>query len=385
MVKTGIFVLMLVRQVEAIIKNKLFAGKVILLLGARQVGKSTLLNQLFAQENALWLDAENSDVPPLFEMATVTSLKNIIGNHKLLIIDEAQRIANIGSALKLCTDYFKDVQVIATGSSAFELRNKTNEPLTGRKWEYYLYPFSFAELVNHTSLLEEKRNINQRLLYGSYPEIVTHPADAKERLKLLCDSYLYRDILLWAGLKKPDKIMDLLKALALQIGSEVSFNELGNKIGLKADTVEQYIQLFEQAFIVFKLPAYSRNVRKELRRSRKYYFYDIGIRNALLNQYGPLANRPDTGAIWENYIIAELKKKYNIENPFVNFYFWRTQDQQEIDLIVDDGENLHAYEIKYSSMAKARLSKTFANAYPNHSFTVIHTENYTDYLSTVAF
>jgi len=372
---------MIIRTINQSLKDTLFKGKAILLLGARQTGKSTLLKQLFENSNeVMWLDAENADVPPLFENATSTSLKNIIGSHKIVVIDEAQKIKNIGSSLKLMTDYLKNVQVIATGSSAFELRNKTNEPLTGRKWEYHLYPFSFAELKGHTSLLEEKRNLQHRLLYGSYPEIVLAGGDEKIRLKLLIDSYLYKDILLWSGLKKPEKIIDLLKALALQLGSEVSYNELGNKLGLKSDTVENYIQLLEKTFIIFKLPAFSGNVRKELRRGHKIYFYDIGLRNALLNDFRPMELRQDVGAIWENYIISEFWKKNSYEQNFATFYFWRTQDQQEIDLIQEKDGLLHAYEIKWNPNAKTRLSKTFSNNYPNHTFTIIHQNNYNEYL-----
>ena len=372
---------MIIRNVAKLIQEKIHKGKAIILLGARQVGKSTMLEQAFVnQKNILWLDAENADVPLMLEQATSTSLKNIYGKHKIVVIDEAQKIPNIGSVLKLSNDYLKNVQVIATGSSAFELRNKTNEPLTGRKWEFNLYPFSFDEMVQQSSLLEEKRNLHHRLLYGTYPEIVLNLGEEKERLKLLVDSYLYKDILLWSGLKKPEKIVDLLKALALQIGSEVSYNELGNKLGIKSDTVENYIQILEQTFIIFKLPAYSNNVRKELRRGRKYYFFDTGLRNALINDFSPINVRQDIGAIWENYIISELWKKNSLEKQPPNFYFWRTQDQQEIDLILEKNKTLHAIEIKWNAKAKVKFSKTFSNNYPNHTLAVITPSNYESFL-----
>lgn len=384
--KTVIFTIttvkkMIIRNVGTQIKHQLHKGKAIILLGARQVGKSTMLKQVFkTQKNILWLDAENADVPLMLAKATSTSLKNIYGKHKIVVIDEAQKIPNIGSVLKLSTDYLKTIQVIATGSSAFELRNKTNEPLTGRKWEYNLYPLSFNELVTHTTIIEEKRNLHHRLLYGSYPEIVLNLGEERERLKLLIDSYLYKDILLWSGLKKPEKIVDLLKALALQIGSEVSYNELANKLALKSETVENYIQILEQTFIIFKLPAYSNNVRKELRRGRKYYFFDIGLRNALINDFSTINTRQDIGAIWENFIISELWKKNSLAKQHANFYFWRTQDQQKIDLILEQNKTLHAIEIKWNAKAKVKFSKTFSNNYPNNTLAVITPDNYNEFL-----
>ena len=356
--------------------------KAIILLGARQVGKSTLLRQVFAdtERSNLWLDAENADVPPLFENVTKARLQQIMGNYKVVIIDEAQKIPNIGSVLKLMVDYMPNVQVIATGSSAFDLRNTTNEPLTGRKWEHYLFPFSFTEMVQHTNLLEEKRNLHHRLVFGSYPEIVTANDQLEKRLRTLVDSYLYKDVLLWSGLKKPEKIIDLLKALAYQVGHEVNYNELGNSIGLKNDTVENYIQTLEQTYIIFKLPSYSTNQRKELRKGKKIYFFDNGLRNALIGDYRMAEIRQDIGALFENYIVSELWKKNSYDGSFGKFYFWRTADQQEIDVVLEKNGTLHAYEIKWNEKAKARLSKTFSNTYTNHSFSVITPKNMADFL-----
>ncbi|MCU0387961.1 MAG: ATP-binding protein [Chitinophagaceae bacterium] len=366
----------ILRILRSQIEKQLFSGKAILILGPRQAGKSTLLQQIFENsKEVLWLDAENADVPPLFEKPNITSLKNIIGSHKVLVIDESQKIVNIGSAIKLLTDHAKQIQVIATGSSSFSLRNQTNEPLTGRKWEHVLLPLSFEELVKHHGLLEERRNIPHRLVYGSYPEIVTHPGNEQNRLLLLTDSYLFRDILMWSGLKKPEKLVDLLKALSMQLGHEVSYNELGNLVGLKNETVENYIHLLEQAFVLFRLPAYSKNHRKELRKGRKVYFYDNGIRNAIIGDFRPVQIRNDAGALWENYVISEMIKKQANYMEHGSFYFWRTQDQQEIDLIIDRDGTLHAYEIKWNPKAKARLSKSFSETYPNHSYTVIHPDN----------
>ncbi len=367
----------ILRSAGTLLKADCFKGKAIVLLGARQVGKSTLLKNLFTntQNKILWLDAENADVSAIFTNATNVRLTQIAGNNNIVIIDEAQKIPNIGSVLKLFTDYLPDVQVIATGSSAFDLRNKTSEPLTGRKWEHYLYPVSFSEMVHHTNLLEEKRNLHHRLVFGSYPEIVTAADNLERRLKAMVESYLYKDVLMWSGLKKPEKIIDLLKALAYQIGNEVNYNELGNKLDLKSETVESYISILEQTYIIFKLPSYSTNQRKELRKGKKIYFFDTGLRNALIADLRPAEIRQDIGHLFENYIVSELWKKNSYENSFGKFYFWRTADQQEIDLIIEKENTLHAFEIKWSPQKKVSLSKTFSNAYPNNTFKVIHPQN----------
>ncbi len=367
----------ILRVLSDVMLSDCFKGKAIVLLGARQVGKSTLLKNLFTntQNKILWLDAENADVSAIFTSATNVRLAQIAGNNNIVVIDEAQKVPNIGSVLKLFTDYMPHIQVIATGSSSFDLRNKTNEPLTGRKWEHYLYPISFAEMVNHTNLLEEKRNLHHRLVFGSYPEIVTATDNLERRLKTMVESYLYKDVLMWSGLKKPEKIIDLLKALAYQIGNEVNYNELGNKLDLKGETVENYISILEQTYIIFKLPSYSTNQRKELRKGKKIYFFDTGLRNALIADLRPAEIRQDIGQLFENYIVSELWKKNSYETSFGKFYFWRTADQQEIDLIIEKENTLHAFEIKWSPKKKASLSKTFSNAYPNNTFKVIHPQN----------
>jgi len=372
----------ILRLAEKLIINDCFKGKAIILLGARQVGKSTLLRNLFKDQlkNMLWLDAENGDVISLFNNATSTRLKQLSNNYRIVIIDEAQKIPNIGNVLKLFTDHIPEVQVIATGSSSFELKNKTNEPLTGRKWEHYLFPFSFKEMVDHTNLLEEKRSLHHRLVYGSYPEIVIATDNIERRLKLLTDSYLYKDVLMWSGIKKPEKIIDLLKALAYQVGHEVNYNELSNKLDLKNETVENYINILEQTFVIFKLPSYSTNQRKELRKGKKIYFFDCGLRNALINDFRPAETRQDIGQLFENYVVSELWKKNSYENNFGKFYFWRTADQQEIDVIIEKNNTLHTYEIKWNSEKRVRLSKTFSNVYPNNTFAVINPNNIEDVL-----
>lgn len=372
---------MIKRAITETISLKLGTGKAVLLFGPRQTGKTTLLHQLFdAKPGVLWLNGDEADIQQLFENGSSARLKAVFGDHSIIIVDEAQRIANIGLALKLITDEIRNVQVIATGSSAFELSNRTQEPLTGRKWEYYLYPLSFGEMVAHHGLLGEKRMLSHRLVYGSYPEVVNNPGREKEILKSLTDSFLYKDILMMEGLKKPAKIVALLQALAFQTGNEVSYNELGRSIGLDNQTVEKYIDLLEKAYVIFRIGALSRNLRKELKRGRKIYFYDNGVRNALIAQFSPIDLRPDRGALWENYLMAERRKYIAYHGMWVNAYFWRTQDQQEIDYVEEQDGTFKAWEFKWNPQSRARLSKTFLNAYPNTIFSVITPENTEEFL-----
>lgn len=370
------------RQITQNIKQEFFQKKAIILLGARQVGKTTLLKTLFKEEDrVLWLDAENPDVHIIFQNASATRLKTFFENNKFVIIDEAQKIEHIGSKLKLITDYMPEVQVIATGSSAFELRNKLNEPLTGRKFEHKLFPLSFKEMKNQIGLLEEIRMLPHRLVYGYYPEVVTTKNNEEKLLRLLSDSYLYKDILLFNGIRKPEKMQELLKALAWQIGSEVNYNELGNLIGLKSDTVEEYIHLLEQTFAIYRLNSFHSNQRKEIKKGKKIYFNDLGIRNAIINDFSPFEVRKDKGNLFENFIINELIKQNEYQEKFEKMYFWRTHEQQEIDVIVEKNGQLKTFEIKWNPKAKARLSQTFAKQYPNHTFEIIHSENFFEYIN----
>lgn len=374
---------MINRTVTNKVSEKLNSGKAILLFGPRQTGKTTLLHQIFDNKpGILWLNGDEADVQQLFEKGSSDRLRTIFGENQTVIIDEAQRIANIGTALKLITDEISDKQVIATGSSSFELANRTQEPLTGRKWEYFLFPVSFGEMVVHHGLLQEKRMIPHRLVFGCYPEVISNPGKEKELLKLLTDSFLYKDILMIEGLKKPAKIVALLQALAFQTGNEVSYNELGRTIGLDNQTVEKYIDLLERAFVIFRLGALNRNLRKELKRGRKIYFYDNGVRNALIAQFGPIELRPDRGVLWENYLMSERRKYLAYNGLWVNSYFWRTQDQQEIDYVEEEDGRFKAWEFKWNPQAKARLSKTFSNAYADPEFRIITPENVEDFLLT---
>lgn len=368
----------IIRQIEQDIEKDFFKGKVIVILGARQVGKSTLIKMLPSckSNDTLWLDGENSDVHELLKNVNSERLKQLASNNKIVVIDEAQKIENIGSILKLFADYNKNIQVIASGSSAFELRNSLNEPLTGRKFEYKLFPISFSEMVQHTNLLEELRQLPQRLVYGYYPEIVTQPNDAERLLRFLSDSYLYKDIFLFKGIKKPEKMLELLKLLAWQIGSEVNYNELSNILKIDNQTVESYVEMLEQVFVIYKLPAYHTNHRTELKKSKKIYFNDLGIRNALINDFRPIEIRNDAGALFENFIINELRKQNEYKQVYANFYFWRNTDQREIDLILEKNNQLQAIEIKWNPNKKVRLTKSFSNIYGETNFMVIHRENF---------
>lgn len=372
---------MIKRELQSEIEKQLFKGKAIIILGARQTGKTTLLKTIVKEkEDVLWLNADEQDTITLFENANSTRLKAIFAGKKIVVIDEAQRISNIGLKLKLITDRIKEIQLIVTGSSAFELANSVNEPLTGRKWEYKLYPLSFNEMVKHHNFLNENRMLNHRLVYGYYPEVVTNQGNEKQILKLLSDSYLYKDILMWERIKKPDKLVKLMQALAFQVGSEVSYNNLANLIGMDNQTVEKYIQLLEQTFVIFRLPAFSRNHRKELKRGKKIYFYDNGIRNALIANFNLPELRPDIGALWENFFISERIKYLHYNNIWVNTYFWRTQDKQEIDYIEERDGKLYAYEIKWNAKKKPKLSKSFSQTYPEHEYIIVNPKNYEQFL-----
>lgn len=373
---------MIKRHLEKQIQQNLNKGKAIIILGARQVGKTTLLDILFKDNNkCILLNGDELDIQKLFADISADRLKSIFGEKKIVIIDEAQRINDIGLRLKLITDQIKDVQLIATGSSSLELANKINEPLTGRKWEYKMFPLSFGEMVEYHGLLKEKRLLPQRLIYGYYPEVITNEGKEKKVLKEITDSYLYKDILVWENIKKPDKIILLLQALALQIGSQVSYNELGNICGIDSKTVEKYINLLEQTFILFRLNSYSRNIRNELKNSRKIYFYDNGIRNALIANFSHIELRQDIGALWENFVISERLKFNSYNELWTNTYFWRTKEQKEIDYIEDSDGILSAFEIKWSPNAKYKRPKQFLETYENSIFKVIHKDNIEEFLA----
>jgi predicted AAA+ superfamily ATPase len=365
------------RNIEA----RLGAGKAVILMGPRQVGKTTLLGQLFPEASqVLFLNGDELDVRRLFENVNATRLRAIIGNRKVVVIDEAQRIEDIGLRMKLITDAMPDVQLVATGSSSFDLANKVNEPLTGRKWEYRMYPLSFGEMVVHHGLLEEKRMIPHRMVYGYYPDVVVNQGNEKEIIRQLSDSYLYKDILMWEQIKKPEKLTRLLQALAFQVGSQVSFNELGQMCSLDAKTVEKYITLLEQTFVVFRLGSFSRNLRNELKNSRKIYFYDNGIRNALIANFSQVESRSDAGVLWENFLVSERLKHLAYGNLWRNTWFWRTRDQKEIDYIEEGDGAISVWEFKWNPQTAYRRPEQFLRSYPGSVFSVVHPDNVEEFL-----
>jgi len=374
---------MIKRVIEDKLGDALLSGnkKALIIMGARQVGKTTSLHQLFGEmKDVLWLSGDEFDVQALFEDISSTRLRTIIGDNRIVVIDEAQRISDIGLKLKLITDNIQEVQLIATGSSAFELANRINEPLTGRKTEYRMFPLTFEELVEHHGLLEERRLLPHRLVFGYYPEVVTSPGKEKPILKELTNSYLFKDILIWDTIKKSDKLVRLLQALALQVGSEVSYTELGQICGIDNKTVEKYIDLLEKTYVVFRLGSFSRNLRNELKKARKVFFFDNGIRNALISNFSHIESRSDIGALWENFLIAERVKFLHYHDIWTNSWFWRTVAKQEIDLIEESDGRLCAYEFKWNLNKRVRAPKTFLEAYPESDFEVIHRDNLESFL-----
>lgn len=376
---------MIHRIIEQLIKNDFGRGKIIVLMGARQVGKTTLFDSVVSgSSNVLRLNCDNYDDRSDLENKTSTELRQLMGNHEVVIIDEAQRAKNIGLSLKMLADLKLPMQILVTGSSSLTLANEINEPATGRLIEYNLFPLSLVELMQQTSPREEKRLLEQRMIYGLYPEVVTTPGDAKRILVNLANNYLYRDLLEYRGVKKPEVLQKLVRALALQIGSEVSYNELSRTVGVDKATVESYIDLLEKCFVVFRLPAYSSNLRREIKRGRKIYFYDNGIRNALLSNFAPLELRDDVGMLWENMMVSERIKRNSYSRSYAQMYFWRTQQQQEVDLIEEQDGRLTAFEFKWNTKKKAKLPKTFIDNYPNTDFKVISPDNYVEFVDTTS-
>lgn len=374
---------MITRTLQQRIEGNLFKGKAIVLIGARQVGKSTLFRQIVERlgEPVLSLNCDEPEVRELLAGTNTRELQLLIGNNRLVVIDEAQRVTEIGMTLKRITDNFPNVQLMVTGSSSFELQNRLNEPLTGRKYEYHLYPVSTRELLDNEGLLSVRQSLESRLVYGSYPDIINHADEAKELLMNIAGSYLYKDLLALDDIRRPALLEKLLVALALQVGNEVSYNEIAQTIGSDSKTVEKYIDLLEKCNIVFRLGAFSRNLRTELKKSKKVYFYDNGIRNAVIQNFAPLAMRNDTGALWENFFISERIKSNEYGGRYAKSYFWRTTQQQEIDYIEEADGNFTVFEMKWNPRKKTTpLPSSFLKNYPVTHSAVITPENYLEWV-----
>ena len=371
------------RDLQSVIQERCFQGKAIILLGARQVGKTTLLKKIIQEQHveALYLNCDEPQTVVALTNCNLKELQMIVGANKFVVIDEAQKVNNIGLTLKLIVDNMPDVQVIATGSSAFELRNCLNEPLTGRKYEYQMFPISSKEIYQSSGYLDLKGLLETRLIYGSYPDILNHANDARELLRMLTDSYLYKDILATDNLRKPDILDKLLRALAFQVGSEVSYNELAQTVGTDSKTVERYIELLEKCYIIFRLHGLSRNLRNELKKAKKIYFYDNGVRNAVIQQFAPLELRNDAGALWENFFISERVKRNHYQLNYCNTYFWRTKSQSEIDYIEEQNGQMTVFEMKWNpKKANTSIPEAFLKAYDVKESVIITPDNYLDYL-----
>jgi predicted AAA+ superfamily ATPase len=370
---------MIKRELFQKLNEKFNKGKAIVLLGPRQVGKTTLINTCLEGKDFLFLNGDDPEIRNLLENTGVSKLRSIIGKNSLIFIDEAQRIKDIGLIAKMIIDQFKEVQLLISGSSALEINQSTQEPLTGRKFEYQLFPISWEEFENHVGYLEANTQLKERLIYGMYPDVLNNRSDAGEILKQLTTSYLYKDVLSITGIKKPELLDKLLKALALQIGSEVSYNEIANLLQIDKNTVSKYIDLLEKAYIIFRLNSYSRNQRNEIKNNRKIYFYDNGIRNMIINNLNPLELRTDKGALWENFLISERIKLQQYNQLYTNNYFWRTVQKQEIDFVEETNGQVTAYEFKWNSKGKAKIPASFINLY-NAIGKIIDKENFREFV-----
>ncbi|SHL53102.1 hypothetical protein SAMN05443543_102409 [Flavobacterium flevense] len=371
---------MINRSPQTEIDSYLFKGKAILVFGARQVGKTSLIKKTIKGQSFLWFNGDEPDTQILLENITTDRLKALIGEKKIIVIDEAQMIHNIGLLIKRMVDNYPEIQVIASGSSAFELADRTKESMVGRKEELQLFPLSYGEMVKHSNFVEETRLVPHRLVFGYYPEVVTSVGKEEKILNDLVEGFLYKDILNLEGVKKSATLQRLVQMLAYRIGSEVNSNALSNDLGVNRLTIEKYIDILEKNFIVFSLTAFSRNQDNELKKGRKVYFWDNGLRNRIIKNFNPIELRDDVGALWENFVISERKKKLAYENQFKDTYFWRNTQQAEIDYLEVKNTEIEAFEIKYNPNQKVRFTKSFTEKYHPKTTQVIHKENFWDFL-----
>lgn len=372
--------MLLPRALTSIITNKLQASpKGIILYGPRQAGKTTLITDVIRQlgVKVLTVNGDQSKYLDVLSSRDGDRLKNLVAGYDMLFVDEAQRIPEIGINLKIIIDTIPSVKIVATGSSSLDLASKISEPLTGRVWTYRLYPMSFLELSHVYNRFELNTHVEERLVYGSYPEIFSHAGDIQKReyLQNLIDAYLYKDMLELGGIRNSTKIRDLLKLIAFQVGSLVSISELGNALEMGKDTVNRYIDLLEKSFVIFRMPGLSRNLRKEITKMGKIYFYDPGVRNMLIDNLKPLKDRNDVGLLWENFLIVERMKRLAYTGGYASTYFWRTHTGAELDYVEETGGKLYGYEFKYGSKT-ARAPTSWRAAYPDASFTSINQDTY---------
>ncbi|SHJ76791.1 hypothetical protein SAMN05444280_12920 [Tangfeifania diversioriginum] len=364
---------------DRIIK-RIGSGKAIVVIGPRQVGKTTMIESILKSNDYLLLDGDDPKTRTLLTGPTTQQIRSILGKYKYIFIDEAQRIEGIGLTMKIITDRFKDVQLFTSGSSSFDLSNKINEPLTGRKWEYQLFPISWEEYENHHGYLYAEQDIENRLLYGFYPDVLNNVGDEIGILRNLVNSYLYKDILSFADIRKPEILDKLVQALALQIGSEVNYSELSQIVNVDKKTISKYIDILQKGYIVFKLSSFSRNVRNEIKTNKKIYFYDNGIRNMVIGNFNPLSLRTDKGALWENFLISERIKQIEYKESLARTYFWRTRQQQEVDFVEEYEGKIFGYEFKWNKKKIQKLPKTFTKAY-NSENKVIDRNNFRDFVT----
>jgi len=371
------------RKLQSKISKSLKPNKVVMIFGARRVGKTVLMSQISEQFDGkkLIMNGEDYDTLTLLENRSISNYRNLLEGVELLIIDEAQHIPEIGAKLKLMVDEIKGVRIMVSGSSSFDLFNKSGEPLVGRSIPYHLTPFSQTEILQTENRLQTQQNLETRLIYGSYPDVVLMDSNEqrKEYLKNIVRSYLLKDILMVDGLKNASKMNELLQLIALQIGSEVSYEELGKQLGMSKNTVEKYLDLLSKTFVIFRLGAFCRNPRKEITKAGKWYFYDVGIRNALIDAFNSLPVRQDIGKLWENYLISERVKKNLNENSDKSLYFWRTYSKQEIDLVETNGDDISAFEIKWGSK-EVKVPSAFSENYPKAKFQVVNKSNYLEFI-----
>jgi len=370
---------MVQRQLHQTLLKKLFCGKTLIVFGTRQVGKTTLIKSLLKEKEHLFLNTDDPSVREQLTDPNTLELATLIKNHNLLFIDEAQRITNIGITARIIHDQFPEVQLILSGSSAFELRDSTSESLTGRKFEYLLYPISYQELEDSVGYIDAIRDFDNRLIYGFYPDVINHRGEEREVLNQLTDSYLFKDILAFGNIKKPEVLEKILRALAFQIGSEVSYNEISQFVGVDKNTVSSYIRLLELAYIVYPLNSFSRNLRNEIKTNKKIYFYDNGVRNSIIQNFNPLELRNDIGALWENFLMSERLKHLEYSRNAANRYFWRTKQQQEIDYVEETDGIIKGYEFEWNPKAKTKIPRVFSSTY-NAKVEVISKQNFRSFV-----